>query len=124
MELLICREKTAQIIIRDRCVHPRELKINYGWRPYRAEYTGSLPNSEVNRRRARSVLNWGTVREHPWVLPAFFMGGQPGPARSREDRQRQPGLGVCRRPSGQLTVGSPSFLRGGLASMQYEYRGA
>ena len=41
------------------------------WRPYRAEYTGSLPNSEVNRRRARSVLNWGTVREHPWVLPAF-----------------------------------------------------
>ncbi len=33
-------------------------------RPYRDEYTGSLPNSEVNRRRARSVLNWGTVQEH------------------------------------------------------------
>ena len=42
------------------------------WRPYRAEYTGSLPNSEVNRRRARSVLDWGTVREHLRVLPAFF----------------------------------------------------
>ena len=44
---------------------------NRRWRPYRAEYTGSLPNSEVNRRRARSVLNWGTVREHPWVPLAF-----------------------------------------------------
>ena len=43
-------------------------------RPYRAEYTGSLSNSAVNRRRARSVLNWGTVREHPWVLLAFCRG--------------------------------------------------
>ena len=42
------------------------------WRPYRVEYTGSLPNSEVNRRRARSVLDWGTVWEHPWVPPAFI----------------------------------------------------
>ena len=41
------------------------------WRPYRAEYTGSLPNSEVNRRRARSVLGWGTAWEVLWVLPAF-----------------------------------------------------
>ena len=41
-------------------------------RPYRNEYTGSLPNSEVNRCRARSVLNWGTVREHPWVPLAIF----------------------------------------------------
>ena len=48
------------------------LKHDVRWRPYRAEYTGSLPNSEVNRRRARSVLNWGTVREHPWVPLAFF----------------------------------------------------
>ena len=47
---------------------------NFGGRqrPYRDEYTGSLPNSEVNRRRARSVLNWGTVREHPWVPLAIF----------------------------------------------------
>ena len=35
----------------------------FRWRPYRAEYTGSLPNSEVNRRRARSVLGWGTAWE-------------------------------------------------------------
>ena len=43
------------------------------WRPYRSEYTGSLPNSEVNRSRARSVLDWGTVREHLRVLPAFYI---------------------------------------------------
>ena len=43
----------------------------FRWRPYRAEYTGSLPNSEVNRRRARSVLDWGTVWEHLRVPPAF-----------------------------------------------------
>jgi len=32
------------------------------WRPYRVECTGSLPNSEVKRRRARLVLGWGTDR--------------------------------------------------------------
>ena len=41
-------------------------------RPYRDEYTGSLPNSEVNRRRARSVLGWGTAWEALWVLLAFL----------------------------------------------------
>ena len=41
-------------------------------RPYRDEYTGSLPNSEVNRRRALSVGEWGTVSEAIRVLPAFF----------------------------------------------------
>ena len=62
---------------------------NYDWtafakrtylrrRPYRDEYTGSLPNSEVNRRRARSVLDWGTVREHPWVPLAFFAAMRAG----------------------------------------------
>ena len=40
-------------------------------RPYRNEYTGSLPNSEVNRCRARSVLGWGTAREALRVLLAF-----------------------------------------------------
>ena len=48
--------------------------VVFRWRPYRAESTGSLPNSEVNHRRARSVLNWGTVREHLRVLPAFIWG--------------------------------------------------
>ena len=41
------------------------------WRPYRVEYTGSLPTSEVKRRRARLVLGWGTAREDLRVLPAF-----------------------------------------------------
>ena len=43
----------------------------YRLRPYHDEYTGSLPNSEVNRHRARSVLGWGTAWEDPWVLQAF-----------------------------------------------------
>ena len=42
-------------------------------RSYRDEYTGSLPNSEVNRRRARSVLGWGTAWEALWVLLALFV---------------------------------------------------
>ena len=33
------------------------------WRPYRVERNGSLPTSEVKRRRARLVLGWGTARE-------------------------------------------------------------
>ena len=48
------------------------------WRPYRVECTGSLPTSEVKRRRARLVLGWGTAREDLRVLPAFgrkSMGG-------------------------------------------------
>ena len=40
-------------------------------RPYRVECTGSLPTSEVKRRRARLVLGWGTAREDLRVLPAF-----------------------------------------------------
>ena len=42
------------------------------WRPYRAECTGSLPTSEVKRRRARLVLGWGTAQEDPRVLPAYL----------------------------------------------------
>ena len=56
-------------------------------RPYRVEYTGSLSNSAVNRRRARSVLNWGTVREHPWVLLAFPQWSVFG---SREGHRARP----------------------------------
>ena len=44
------------------------------WRPYRVECTGSLPTSEVKRRRARLVLGWGTAREDLRVLPAFVFG--------------------------------------------------
>ena len=46
--------------------------LNGCQRPYRNEYTGSLPNSEVNRCRARSVLGWGTAWEVLWVLLAFL----------------------------------------------------
>ena len=42
-------------------------------RPYRVECTGSLPNSEVKRRRARLVLGWGTAREDLRVLLAFLI---------------------------------------------------
>ena len=45
--------------------------VIYRWRPYRVECTGSLPTSEVKRRRARLVLGWGTAREDLRVLPAF-----------------------------------------------------
>ena len=44
---------------------------DYRWRPYRVECTGSLPTSEVKRRRARLVLGWGTAREDLRVLPAL-----------------------------------------------------
>ena len=40
-------------------------------RPYFVEYTRSHPNSEVKRRKARSVLGWGTAREALRVLLAF-----------------------------------------------------
>ena len=45
------------------------------WRPYRVECTGSLPTSEVKRRRARLVLGWGTAREDLRVLPALVRPG-------------------------------------------------
>ena len=41
------------------------------WRPYRVERTGSLPTSEVKRRRARLVLGWGTAREDLRMPPAL-----------------------------------------------------
>ena len=49
----------------------RTWNLSSRWRPYRVECTGSLPTSEVKRRRARLVLGWGTAREDLWVLPAF-----------------------------------------------------
>ena len=47
--------------------------VVHRWRPYRVECTGSLPTSEVKRRRARLVLGWGTAREDLRVLPAFVV---------------------------------------------------
>ena len=41
-------------------------------RPYFVEYTRSHPNSEVKRRKARSVLGWGTAREALRVLLVFL----------------------------------------------------
>ena len=59
--------------------------ISSRWRPYRVECTGSLPTSEVKRRRARLVLGWGTAREDLRVLPAFALhtsNEATGPART------------------------------------------
>ena len=53
------------------CICSRGLDKDLRWRPYHVECTGSLPNSEVKRRRARLVLGWGTAREDLRVLPAF-----------------------------------------------------
>ena len=47
--------------------------IHLRQRPYRVECTGSLPNSEVKRRRARIVPGWGTAWEVLRVLLAFLM---------------------------------------------------
>ena len=45
--------------------------VGFRQRPYFVEYTRSHPNSEVKRRKARSVLGWGTAREALRVLLAF-----------------------------------------------------
>ena len=44
-------------------------------RPYFVEYTGSHPNSEVNRRKARIVLRCENAREVLGVLAAFLLCG-------------------------------------------------
>ncbi len=65
-------------------------------RPYRVECTGSLPTSEVKRRRARLVLGWGTAWEHLRVLSAFVAnllrhpsGGVPSEYLCRIERPRR-----------------------------------
>ena len=42
-----------------------------GGRPYRVECTGSLPTSEVKRRRARLILGWGTAQEDQSAASVF-----------------------------------------------------
>ena len=54
-------------------LNPFSDEISSRRRPYRVECTGSLPTSEVKRRRARSVLGWGTAWEHLRVLSAFYI---------------------------------------------------
>ena len=60
--------------------------IDRRWRPYRVECTGSLPTSEVKRRRARLVLGWGTAREDLRVLPAFRPTTRSAPRRGLSRR--------------------------------------
>ena len=50
----------------------RTFGVGFRQRPYFVEYTRSHPNSEVKRRKARSVLGWGTAREALRVLLAFL----------------------------------------------------
>ena len=61
-------------------------------RPYRVECTGSLPNSEVKRRRARIVPGWGTAWEHLRVLSAFSTQDHPGQEQPRR-RDAKPNAG-------------------------------
>jgi hypothetical protein len=69
-KLLVKNSKTRKTsfdwIERYRC-----LAVGFRQRPYFVEYTRSHPNSEVKRRKARSVLGWGTAREALRVLLAF-----------------------------------------------------
>ena len=51
----------------------RCVAVGFRQRPYFVEYTRSHPNSEVKRRKARSVLGWGTAREALRVLLAFLI---------------------------------------------------
>ena len=52
-------------------------------RPYYHEYTGSLPNSEVKRGKARLVLGSGTAWEPLRVLTAFCWRQLHAPAHIR-----------------------------------------
>ena len=49
-------------------------------RPYCVECTRSHPNSEVKRRKARSVLGWGTAWEALRVPLAFYFSAEGTPA--------------------------------------------
>ena len=54
------------------CTSCSWLHSNFCLRPYCVECTRSHPNSEVKRRKARSVLGWGTAWEALRVPQAFF----------------------------------------------------
>ena len=68
--VVLVREESVQAL---NSLSIAEFKRHIRWRPYRVECTGSLPTSEVKRRRARLVLGWGTAREDLRVLPAFHV---------------------------------------------------
>ena len=80
------------------------------WRPYRVECTGSLPTSEVKRRRARLVLGWGTAREDLRVLSAF------SPRRCARPLLRGP-RARCRRRVG-VGNGAPGSKSNGRAATE------
>ena len=64
-------QRFRSILSSDRIGCYRRVAIGFRQRPYFVEYTRSHPNSEVKRRKARSVLGWGTAREALRVLLAF-----------------------------------------------------
>ena len=53
----------------------RALKLGCGlcWRPDRVERIEFVSTSEVEWRRARSILGWGTAQEDLRVLPAYLI---------------------------------------------------
>ena len=66
--------ETALTRRRSRTALGVSVRLSVSQRPYRVECTGSLPNSEVKRRRARIVPGWGTAWEVLRVLLAFCFG--------------------------------------------------
>ena len=96
----------------------RKRRTDYRWRPYRVECTGSLPTSEITRRRARLVLGWGTAREDLRVLPAFRIAKLKGKQQQHTNSVPATDVetafllatGVRRTTSEVSTVGAPEPL--------------
>ena len=92
-----------------RCLHDlRDLSCR--WRPYRVECTGSLPTSEVKRRRARLVLGWGTAWEDLRVLTAFLQRRKDSIASTFLHCARGPGL--CNPQLGRAADSETFYLVG------------
>ena len=82
---------------------------DYRWRPYRVECTGSLPTSEVKRRRARLVLGWGAAREDLRVLPALQTPHDTTPHRALKPNGR--GNGALITAGGHTASNAPDLFR-------------
>ena len=69
---LIFRRTIFSSLMNTLCYHNKN-RSYHCCRPYFAEYPGSHLNSEGKQRKARLVLDLGTVRESLRVLTAFYI---------------------------------------------------